>query len=234
MRRLVPAVLIAVAGVAGFLLGRATQEGGGRAGSKGFETVERAPPYRVNLPVEEVLEQQRRVARLEALEAENAVLRQRLEEKGIAAVEGELSPGAAQRSRFWARNREVSRAPALHRIDGMMRALTAVVVVLLGLVSPGLATGPPELRTGTIIIGEAEEAAFISGDGNGKIYIHTAAGPKGVAIRILDTGCGMTDEVRSHIFEPFFTTKPVGKGTGLGLSIVYRIIEDHGGSIEVR
>ena len=94
MRRLVPAVLIAVAGVAGFLLGRATQEGGGRAGSKGFETVERAPPYRVNLPVEEVVEQQRRVARLEALEAENAVLRQRLEEKGIAAVEGELSPGA--------------------------------------------------------------------------------------------------------------------------------------------
>ncbi|MFA5938067.1 MAG: ATP-binding protein [Sinimarinibacterium sp.] len=71
-------------------------------------------------------------------------------------------------------------------------------------------------------------------DGNGKIYIHTSSGPKGVAIRILDTGCGMTDDVRAHIFEPFFTTKPVGKGTGLGLSIVYRIIEDHGGTIDVR
>src|SRR3546814_1451153 len=44
----------------------------------------------------------------------------------------------------------------------------------------------------------------------------------------------MGEEVRQRIFEPFYTTKPVGKGTGLGLSIVFRIIEDHGGSIEVR
>src|SRR3546814_16752712 len=44
----------------------------------------------------------------------------------------------------------------------------------------------------------------------------------------------MSEEVRQRIFEPFYTTKPVGKGTGLGLSIVFRTIEDHGGSIEVR
>jgi two-component system NtrC family sensor kinase len=71
-------------------------------------------------------------------------------------------------------------------------------------------------------------------DGEGKLYIHTAPGPRGVAIRILDTGSGMDEDVRARIFEPFFTTKPVGKGTGLGLSIVFRIIEDHGGQIEVR
>jgi len=68
----------------------------------------------------------------------------------------------------------------------------------------------------------------------GRIYLHTQAENDGVAIRILDTGAGMSEDVRAHIFEPFFTTKPVGKGTGLGLSIVFRIIEDHGGSIEVR
>jgi two-component system NtrC family sensor kinase len=67
----------------------------------------------------------------------------------------------------------------------------------------------------------------------GKIFIHTTAETNGVTVRILDTGCGMSEDVRSHIFEPFFTTKPVGKGTGLGLSIVFRIIEEHGGSIEV-
>ncbi|WP_051362155.1 DAHL domain-containing protein [Solimonas soli] len=68
----------------------------------------------------------------------------------------------------------------------------------------------------------------------GRIYLHTQAEGDGVAVRILDTGSGMSEAVRARIFEPFFTTKPVGKGTGLGLSIVYRIIEDHGGRIQVR
>ena len=71
-------------------------------------------------------------------------------------------------------------------------------------------------------------------EGTGRIYVHTLSGPHGVDVRILDTGCGMSEDVRSHIFEPFFTTKPVGKGTGLGLSIVFRIIEEHGGRIDVR
>ena len=71
-------------------------------------------------------------------------------------------------------------------------------------------------------------------EGEGRIYLHTLPEDGGVGIRVLDTGCGMSEEVRQRIFEPFFTTKPVGKGTGLGLSIVYRIIEEHGGRIEVR
>ncbi len=71
-------------------------------------------------------------------------------------------------------------------------------------------------------------------EGEGKIHIHTTAENHGVAIRVLDNGSGMPEDVRARIFEPFFTTKPVGKGTGLGLSIVFRIIEDHGGSIDVR
>jgi len=71
-------------------------------------------------------------------------------------------------------------------------------------------------------------------EGNGRIYVHTLVEDGGVCVRILDTGCGMSEDVRSRIFEPFFTTKPVGKGTGLGLSIVFRIIEEHGGRIDVR
>ncbi len=47
-----------------------------------------------------------------------------------------------------------------------------------------------------------------------------------------DNGCGMTDDVLHHVFEPFFTRRRGTQGTGLGLSIAYRIVTDHGGSIE--
>lgn len=53
-------------------------------------------------------------------------------------------------------------------------------------------------------------------------------------LRVKDTGCGMSPEVLKHMFEPFYTRRRDGHGTGLGMSITYRIVADHGGSIEAQ
>lgn len=53
-----------------------------------------------------------------------------------------------------------------------------------------------------------------------------------VEIVISDTGRGIPPHDLDKIFEPFYTTKT--EGTGLGLSVVQRIIDDHGGTIDVK
>jgi len=60
-----------------------------------------------------------------------------------------------------------------------------------------------------------------------------AANSGRIRVSIRDTGKGVSAQSLAKIFDPFFTTKPIGEGTGLGLSISHKIVEEHGGSIDV-
>jgi two-component system sensor histidine kinase PilS (NtrC family) len=56
--------------------------------------------------------------------------------------------------------------------------------------------------------------------------------PDRLRIWIGDTGHGIPETELPHIFEPFYSTKP--EGAGLGLAHVYRVLQDHGGQVEVQ
>jgi signal transduction histidine kinase len=69
----------------------------------------------------------------------------------------------------------------------------------------------------------------------GKIVVSTGYDKDGGLIKAAfrDTGMGIPQEDQKKVFEPFYTTKRPGEGTGLGLAICERLLEEHGGTVEV-
>jgi two-component system nitrogen regulation sensor histidine kinase NtrY len=68
--------------------------------------------------------------------------------------------------------------------------------------------------------------------GKGKINVFVVREGDDIVIDVIDNGIGLPKSNRSRLLEPYVTTRE--KGTGLGLAIVGRIIEEHGGNIELR
>ncbi len=65
----------------------------------------------------------------------------------------------------------------------------------------------------------------------GQLVVRTKTTATGVALELIDTGCGMDAKTADQVFEAFFSTKP--GGSGLGLPTTRKIIEAHGGRISV-
>ena len=81
----------------------------------------------------------------------------------------------------------------------------------------------------------AFESVRGNGTSNGLVLVRTEREERkeqaAVRADVINNGTGIAEEIRSRIFDPFYTTKD--GGTGLGLSISQRIIESHGGRIEL-
>jgi two-component system nitrogen regulation sensor histidine kinase NtrY len=78
---------------------------------------------------------------------------------------------------------------------------------------------------------EAIEAVPPEELGKGRIEVIAAREDEDIVIDVIDNGIGLPKVARARLLEPYVTTRE--KGTGLGLAIVGRVLEDHGGRIEL-
>lgn len=96
---------------------------------------------------------------------------------------------------------------------------------------PAITCAPSQINQ--VFLNLITNAAQALAPTNGTITLTTRADNGGVAVEVADNGKGIRPEVLPKIFDPFFTANEVGKGAGLGLSISHKIVEQHGGHIEV-
>jgi two-component system nitrogen regulation sensor histidine kinase NtrY len=78
---------------------------------------------------------------------------------------------------------------------------------------------------------EAIDGADESDRQNGVIRVQAGSENGAIRIDVIDNGKGLPRENRQRLLEPYMTTRE--KGTGLGLAIVKKIVEDHGGKLEL-
>jgi len=87
------------------------------------------------------------------------------------------------------------------------------------------------IKMGRVLLNLAANSIDSMPDG-GRLRISARGFPHFHLLEVADTGRGIPAEVRADIFRPFFSHgKP--KGTGLGMAIVKKVVEEHGGQVEV-
>lgn len=129
--------------------------------------------------------------------------------------------------------------------NSVMQALNLVAYQLRSAdieVSHDLQQDLPEVRASwehlktvwlNLLINARDAVVARPGPRNIEIETRLAASGDHVQVLVTDDGIGLSSAEAAHIFEPFYTTKEPGQGTGLGLATSQRIIQQHGGDIEV-
>lgn len=116
-------------------------------------------------------------------------------------------------------------------LQPLYRRVSVTVGMVPGAISPLLVGDELQLRQ--VIVNLVMNAVHAMEDGGGKVTITTGDLPGGVRIDVGDEGPGISMDAREHIFQPFYTTKAAGTGTGLGLPTSRRIVQTHGGTLEL-
>jgi len=84
----------------------------------------------------------------------------------------------------------------------------------------------------TNLVSNGIDAATTPGQQGGRVVVRTREEGDDLVFEVADNGCGIDQEVKSKVFTTFFTTKG-GKGTGLGLLTTRKIVQEHGGQVEM-
>jgi C4-dicarboxylate-specific signal transduction histidine kinase len=110
------------------------------------------------------------------------------------------------------------------------------VHLLLPNIDPALSVPCREVQIGQVLLNLLQNAFDAVTEQPGERWVRLAAVARDdtVEFSVTDSGPEIPQQLKTKIMEPFFTTKDVGKGTGLGLSLCRRIVEEHGGKLELR
>ncbi|MEJ2007810.1 MAG: PAS domain-containing protein [Acidobacteriota bacterium] len=84
----------------------------------------------------------------------------------------------------------------------------------------------------TNLVSNGIDAATTPRQRGGRVVVRTREEGDDLVFEVADNGCGIDQEVKSKVFTTFFTTKG-GKGTGLGLLTTRKIVQEHGGQVEM-
>ena len=166
---------------------------------------------------------------------ESVELIARAGERAAQVVRGLLDFARQTQYAFESANINVSIRQALDLVSYQLTADSIRVITNLSPELPEIKASLEHLQSVWLNLVINARDALREATGKREITIDTAYDEDNeeILVSVHDTGRGMNATELDHIFEPFYTTKAPGEGTGLGLATCHRIVEQHGGHIEV-